>query len=181
MSLLSSLLDWFKAHDEILGWLIGASVLMLVISVAAVGWVIIRVPADYFARENPGESQWAHRHPLIRVALIIGKNLLGLILLAAGILMLVLPGQGVLTIVVGRTSARHSGTPSTRRVDGPSPADFEFSQLDSRARRPGAVSRRDAVDLISSRATRRRDRRDEAVSLRRTSRRRTRRASTQSS
>ena len=98
---MSSLFNWFKDHDEIIGWLIGASVLMLVISIVAVGWVILRVPADYFARENPGESQWAHRHPVIRVALHIGKNLLGLVLFAAGILMLVLPGQGVLTIVVG--------------------------------------------------------------------------------
>jgi len=101
MSLLSSVFDWFKAHDEIFGWLIGASILMLVISVAAVGWVIVRVPADYFARESPDEGQWAHRHPLIRLALIVGKNLLGLVLVAAGLLMLVLPGQGILTIVAG--------------------------------------------------------------------------------
>jgi hypothetical protein len=93
--------DWFKDHDEILGWLVGASILMLVISVAAVGFVVIRVPADYFARENPDEGQWAHRHPLVRMALVVGKNLLGLVLVAAGILMLVLPGQGVLTIVAG--------------------------------------------------------------------------------
>lgn len=101
MSLITSLLDWFKDHDEILGWLIGASILMLVISVAAVGWVIIRVPADYFAKESPDGGQWAHRHPIIRFALIAGKNLLGLVLVAAGVLMLVLPGQGVLTIVAG--------------------------------------------------------------------------------
>jgi hypothetical protein len=101
MSLLKSLLDWLQNHDEILGWLVGASVLMLVIRLAAVGWVIIRVPADYFARENPDQGQWAHRHPVVRLALIIGKNLLGLVLVAAGLLMLVLPGQGVLTIVAG--------------------------------------------------------------------------------
>jgi hypothetical protein len=101
MSFLSSVFDWFKAHDEIFGWLIAASILMLVISVAAVGWVIIRVPADYFARENPNEGQWAHRHPVVRMALIAGKNLLGLVLVAAGLLMLVLPGQGILTIVAG--------------------------------------------------------------------------------
>jgi len=101
MSFLSSVFDWFKAHNEIFGWLIAASILMLVISLVAVGWVIIRVPADYFARENPDEGQWAHRHPLVRAALIIGKNLLGLVLVAAGILMLVLPGQGVLTILAG--------------------------------------------------------------------------------
>ena len=101
MPFLSSVFDWFKTHEQIFGWLIGASILMLVISVAAVGWVIIRVPADYFARENPDEGQWAHRHPLIRVTLIIGKNLLGVVLVAAGVLMLVLPGQGVLTILAG--------------------------------------------------------------------------------
>ena len=98
---MSSLYAWVKAHDEIVGWLIGASILMLVISVAAVGWVIVRVPADYFARENPPEGPWAHRHPLVRLALVIGKNLLGLVLVAAGVLMLVLPGQGVLTILAG--------------------------------------------------------------------------------
>jgi len=101
MSFLSSVFDWFKAHDQIFGWLIAASILMLVISVGAVGWVILRVPADYFARENPDEGQWAHRHPLVRMALVAGKNLLGLLLVAAGLLMLVLPGQGILTIVAG--------------------------------------------------------------------------------
>jgi len=101
MSFLSSLFAWFKSHDEIVVWLVGASILMLVTSVAAVGWVIIRVPADYFARQNPDEGRWAHRHPLVRAALIAGKNLLGLVLVVAGILMLVLPGQGVLTIVAG--------------------------------------------------------------------------------
>jgi len=53
MSLVTSLLDWFKDHDEVLGWLIGASILMLVISVAAVGWVIIRVPADISRKRIP--------------------------------------------------------------------------------------------------------------------------------
>jgi hypothetical protein len=101
MSFLSSVFDWFKIHDEIFAWLIVTSMLMLVISVAAVGWVIVRVPADYFAREHPAEGPWAHRHPLIRAALIIGKNVLGLVLVAAGLLMLVLPGQGVLTILAG--------------------------------------------------------------------------------
>ena len=101
MSFLSSVFDWFKAHDQIFGWLIAASILMLVISVGAVGWVILRVPADYFARENPDEGQWAHRHPLVRMALVAGKNLLGLLLVAAGLLMLLLPGQGILTIVAG--------------------------------------------------------------------------------
>jgi len=95
------MLNWFRAHDVLFKWLIGASVVMLVVSALVVGWVIVRVPADYFAREHPEGGPWAHRHPLIRLALIIGKNILGIVLVAAGILMLVLPGQGVLTILAG--------------------------------------------------------------------------------
>jgi len=95
------MLTWLRAHEGLFGWVIGLSIAMVVISVLAVGWVIVRVPADYFSREHPGGGAWAHRHPVIRIALIIAKNLLGLVLVAAGILMLVLPGQGVLTIVAG--------------------------------------------------------------------------------
>ena len=95
------MLDWLKAHQALFGWLIVASIVMVVASVVAVGWVIVRVPADYFSRDHTGGGPWAHRHPLIRLGLTIGKNLLGVILVAAGILMLVLPGQGVLTILAG--------------------------------------------------------------------------------
>jgi hypothetical protein len=38
---------------------------------------------------------------VVRCALLMGKNLLGYLLIAAGIAMLVLPGQGVLTILLG--------------------------------------------------------------------------------
>ena len=74
---------------------------MLIVSVLAVGWVIVRVPADYFSKAEPDGGPWAHRHPIIRVILHVAKNLLGVVLIAAGILMLVLPGQGVLTILAG--------------------------------------------------------------------------------
>ena len=74
---------------------------MLVVSVLAVGAVIVRVPADYFTNTNAGAGRWAHRHPIIRMGIVIAKNLLGIVLVAAGILMLVLPGQGVLTILAG--------------------------------------------------------------------------------
>src|SRR3954463_736919 len=95
------MLDWLKGHEALFGWLIVASIVMVVASVLAVGWVIVRVPADYFSKMHTGGGPWAHRHPLIRIGLIFAKNLLGVVLVAAGILMLVLPGQGVLTILAG--------------------------------------------------------------------------------
>jgi hypothetical protein len=46
-------------------------------------------------------SRWAHQPPVVRFAMVVGKNLLGALLMLAGIAMLVLPGQGLLTMFVG--------------------------------------------------------------------------------
>ncbi|MDP3283425.1 MAG: PGPGW domain-containing protein, partial [Desulfobacterales bacterium] len=46
-------------------------------------------------------AMWVDRNVAVRWIMVLAKNLLGYILIAAGILMLVLPGQGILTIVAG--------------------------------------------------------------------------------
>jgi len=46
-------------------------------------------------------KRWQDMNPIFRSCLIVAKNLLGLVLLIMGILMLVLPGQGLLTILFG--------------------------------------------------------------------------------
>ena len=66
-----------------------------------VPWAVVRIPEDYFAYYNRHRKPWKNYHPALRYLLIAGKNLLGLVLFATGIAMLVLPGQGVLTIVIG--------------------------------------------------------------------------------
>ena len=43
----------------------------------------------------------AEQHPVVRAALLIGKNVFGLVFVLMGLAMLVLPGQGILTIVIG--------------------------------------------------------------------------------
>lgn len=43
----------------------------------------------------------AHLNPALRTVAVVVKNLVGFVLLLAGIAMLVLPGQGVLTILIG--------------------------------------------------------------------------------
>ena len=44
---------------------------------------------------------WGQSHPVMRWSLLVGKNLLGWVVILLGIAMLVLPGQGILTIVIG--------------------------------------------------------------------------------
>jgi hypothetical protein len=62
-------------------------------------YVLVRLPADYLVREDtrPGARP---RSPSRWIWLVL-KNALGLGLVGAGILMLVLPGQGLITIGVG--------------------------------------------------------------------------------
>jgi len=60
----------------------------------------VRLPADYFDVRVP-RPFLGGRHPVVRIVAIFFKNILGVVFLLAGIAMLVLPGQGVLTIVMG--------------------------------------------------------------------------------
>lgn len=85
-------------------WLVAigiASAVMFILSLLIVPIVIVRIPDDYFRRSQRRVQPWVKHHPILRYLLILVKNLLGFILLIMGILMLVLPGQGLLTILFG--------------------------------------------------------------------------------
>jgi hypothetical protein len=94
-------MDWAKTHQASMWWVFAASIAVSLLTPLAVGWAIVQLPADYFSREKrPPLSRW-EQHPMLRPLYLIAKNILGFVLIIAGIAMLVLPGQGLLTIVVG--------------------------------------------------------------------------------
>ena len=95
------MVQWIRGHEIILTWLTAASIVVFVGSIILVPFLIVRIPSDYFARGKDHRKLWADQHSVVRGALMIAKNLLGYIFVVAGILMLVLPGQGLLTILVG--------------------------------------------------------------------------------
>jgi hypothetical protein len=73
----------------------GVSLVMLLVSLVAIPWVVCRLPESYLV-----EAPELEPHGLVKRML---RNVLGGVLLIAGLLMLVLPGQGLLTIFVGLT------------------------------------------------------------------------------
>jgi hypothetical protein len=78
------------------------SAALFVLSAAGVPWFLARVPTDYFSRRELEQMAIARGpRPLWRIVLRVMKNLLGLVLVAAGLAMILLPGQGLLTIFVG--------------------------------------------------------------------------------
>lgn len=64
-------------------------------------WAVVRIPPDYFRSRRRRREPWDDQPPLLRLCLVVLKNLLGVVLLLMGIAMLVLPGQGVMTMLVG--------------------------------------------------------------------------------
>lgn len=69
--------------------------------------VVVRLPEDYFARA-PGEKRWSDWSPRRKVLAVV-RSTIGLLLVAVGIALLVLPGQGVLTILAGVVVAEFPG------------------------------------------------------------------------
>lgn len=77
-------------------------IVTFVISLAIVSFILVKIPANYFQKDRPREFL-ADRPPVIRYLGLFGKNLLGVLLVALGILMSIpgVPGQGILTILLG--------------------------------------------------------------------------------
>ena len=103
------MLDWMSQTLESWGltWgqlIVGAaiSVVTFVGSLAVATLVLVKLPANYFHSSHEREFL-TDRHPVLRMVGIFFKNLLGLVLVACGIVMSVpgVPGQGVLTILLG--------------------------------------------------------------------------------
>ena len=97
------MLDWLRAQSTLAWWLLGLSILTFVGSLIAVTWMVVRMPADYFTHRKPMGDSRRSRHPLIRGTMHVLKNLLGFVLVVAGLVMSIppIPGQGVLTILIG--------------------------------------------------------------------------------
>ena len=72
------------------------------ISLAIVSFIMVKIPADYFRKDKPREL-WSDKPSIVRFLLVFVKNLLGLLLVALGIVMSIpgVPGQGILTILLG--------------------------------------------------------------------------------
>jgi hypothetical protein len=76
------------------------SAVFFVGSLIAIPILLVRLPVDYFDERQP--RIWLKGYPaVIRVTAFVIKNLVGVVFVFAGIAMLVLPGQGILTMLIG--------------------------------------------------------------------------------
>lgn len=104
MEVLARALDYAESHAALL---LGISLALLVTTLIAFPFVIARLPARYFAERSRLAPR--SRHVVVHWIITAFKNLVGLALVIAGVLLLFLPGQGVLTLIVGLAIMNYPG------------------------------------------------------------------------
>jgi hypothetical protein len=95
------MLSWLGLNPTFGFWILVSSAAMFGLGVIAVPLLIVHIPTDYFARSRREGAGRTRRHLWFCWIWIVVKNVLGLACLFFGALMLVLPGQGILTILIG--------------------------------------------------------------------------------
>jgi len=110
--MLELLVDFLNTYAV---WVAAISLISLLVGVASLPFLVARIPADYFSHEERQRLIARRRHPLIRLLLAGAKNAIGALLVVAGLLMLVLPGQGLLTLSAGLMIMNYPGKYSLER------------------------------------------------------------------
>jgi len=103
--MIETLRQFADEHQTLLTWLAWGSGAMLVVSLLTLPAVAVMLPRDFIVRtlardEHPRSDSWWNRHSAVRVTLRVLKNVVGVLLAIAGLAMLVLPGQGLITLAL---------------------------------------------------------------------------------
>ncbi|MFP4393558.1 MAG: PGPGW domain-containing protein [Desulfohalobiaceae bacterium] len=96
------MLEWMYAYEKLFWWLTGISLALFAVFLVLGPWLVLHIPEDYFLGEKRSRRLPVGQHSKpIHLLLLAVKNVMGGILLVAGLAMLLLPGQGLLTILLG--------------------------------------------------------------------------------
>jgi hypothetical protein len=100
-------MNWVSQFWESLSWAqigvgVGLFLFSFVVSLAAIVLVMVKIPANYFSPHYEQDFM-PNTHWTVKWGAVILKNLLGVMLIALGIVLSLpgVPGQGLLTILLG--------------------------------------------------------------------------------
>ena len=106
--------EFIHAHRSFFIWLTSLSALTFFGTILAIPLILIKMSSDYFA--NPHRTPFMRRrHPVIRFIIILLKNILGLLFFLSGFVMLFMPGQGLLTMMIGLSLINFPGKRNLER------------------------------------------------------------------
>jgi hypothetical protein len=80
-----------------------ASLVLFAAGLAGVVFFLVKLPAAYFAGDEPQKPFWGDRHPILRWTGRILKNVAGVVVVVLGFVMALpgVPGPGVFTMLLG--------------------------------------------------------------------------------
>lgn len=94
-------IESFLDNKEVFLLIMSISIVSLIISILIIPVLLIKMPCDYFMIKHIDYVKNRVRHPILRFIIHLIKNSLGTIFLLSGIVLLFIPGQGILTILIG--------------------------------------------------------------------------------
>jgi len=75
------------------------SLITFILSIVFIPFIVINLSPEYFKYKR--KSLIDYKNPILRYFVLIIKNILGYIIILLGIIMLFIPGQGLLSITIG--------------------------------------------------------------------------------
>ena len=103
----NTLIEIFNAYKNVIIWFGSISLFVFLFSLLSIKWLVALIPEDYFVIKRV--SKIKSQNPLIWYFILILKNLVGYSLILGGVIMLVLPGQGLFTIIIGLMLSNYPG------------------------------------------------------------------------
>lgn len=101
------MIESFLEYMPALTWgnvLIGVAIFLVsfFVNLGIVSAILVKLPANHFSK-NRKTKFWHGPRPALHAAKVIGKNILGVLLVALGIVLSLpgVPGQGLLTVLLG--------------------------------------------------------------------------------
>ena len=103
----NSLIEIFNVYKNLILWFGSISLFVFLFSLLSIKWLVSLISEDYFI--NKKNSKIKTSNIFIWYIVLIFKNLIGYSLILGGIMMRVLPGQGLFTIIIGLMMSNYPG------------------------------------------------------------------------
>ena len=110
---INSLIEIFNAYKNLILWFSSISLFVFLFSLLSIKWLVALIPEDYFIDKK--DSKIKTNNQIGWYLILILKNLVGYSLILGGIVMLVLPGQGLFTIIIGLMLSNYPGKYSVEK------------------------------------------------------------------
>ena len=101
------MIEWLTEMLTSLTWRsvltgVGLFLVTFTVNLAVVAFVLVKLPPTYFQASH-ARAFWSDRHHVVRWSGLILKNLIGVVMILLGVIMSLpgVPGQGLLTILLG--------------------------------------------------------------------------------